>query len=308
MGQTQKLNGGSKNTVPMTCIEPSCQQHKVQYFHGESMCKTCGNELFPVQELVLSESVLDDDVIFSDDMLERIGANAFIDMSTSTQRGNGYNHNYQPRVIKDNDTFRCPDDLTTCPVAPTPKVQIPMEMFNQWIFLAGQLTTEWIALLDGVLVEGEENTYEITKMYFPKQKATGAHVEAEDGEESRLLQENNIPGTAFVAAVHSHVGMSVFFSGEDHAHFNHTIELVINNKAEIKAVGRVKLECGRFHRSEADIEFTACANEIALQEELESKLTEQKGYYYTTAKGGSQQEPVKKEQKELPMQAALPIA
>ena len=178
----------------------------------------------------------------------------------------------KPVIIKHDDTFRCEPDVRGCPIATKPKVFIPLEMYNRWIFLANQLSTEWIAYLKGNLREGKTNEYEITEMYFPKQKAGAAHCEAEEGE----IQEGTI------AAVHSHVGMNVFFSSTDEAHFNHQIELVVNNKGEILATGRSQLECGRYHRGQADITFTGCEEEINLEKELSEKLTKEYTTYYTT--------------------------
>jgi proteasome lid subunit RPN8/RPN11 len=155
-----------------------------------------------------------------------------------------------------NDVFRCPSDLTGCPVAKKTKVYIPYGMFSKWIFFAQSIQTEWLAYLKGD--ELEDGSYQITEMYFPPQRATGAHCEAEDGH----IQ----PGT--IGAVHSHVNMGVFFSAEDIAHMNHPVELVVNAKGEIKANSRTVLECGRAHRGDAEVLFTDCDDMLSELEEL----------------------------------------
>ena len=242
----------------MVCIETSCGRFGVKHYNGTNMCRECGNQMFPEEDRQPGGI---DAPEFSTDMLERISAKSFIDGAKVS-----------PIVVRANDTFQCAPDLKGCPIAKKPKVYIPLNLFNQWIFLAGQLSTEWIAYLTGKQKEGKENEYEIENMYFPKQKATGASCEAEDGE----IREGTI------AAVHSHVGMNVFFSSIDENHFNHQIELVVNNKGEILATGRIKLECGRYHRGPAEMIFTGCEEELGLMNELKSKLTKEQTF--TTVK------------------------
>lgn len=231
---------------PVACIEDSCQGKGVLCYNGSKVCSRCGGEMFPIdQRTQVSDELLDFD--FSQDMFERMRQ-----YETA-----------QPIVVQHSDTFRCSPDLKGCPIAQKAKVYVQLSMFNKWIFLANQLKTEWIAYLKGHPYKDQPNTYEITEMYFPKQKGSAAHCEADEGE----IEEG------VIAAVHSHVGMNVFFSGEDEAHFNHNVELVVNNKGEILATGRTQLECGRWHRGPADIVFLGCDEEVALQEALESKLS-----------------------------------
>lgn len=161
------------------------------------------------------------------------------------------------------DTFTCPEDLTTCPVAPKASVEITIEMFNQWTYLARRFSTEWIAYLLGERSATDPNKVIISGMYFPKQKANGGHCSAEDRE--------ILPGT--IGAVHSHVGMNVFFSNEDVAHFNHDIELVVNNRGEIRANGRTRLDCGRYHRAEARVILSGTDEMQKLGDELQSKIS-----------------------------------
>lgn len=179
-----------------------------------------------------------------------------------------------------NDTFECPPDLEGCPIATKCKVFVPLYLYNQWVFLANQLDTEWIAYLKGERRAANANEYDIRSMYFPEQEANGGHCKPIESVDQ--VQ----PGT--IAAIHSHVQMNAFFSLEDKQHFNHEVELVVNAKGEIKAVGRIQLNCGRFGRGPADIIFVACEEELKLQEELESKITIKKPefqsshHYYST--------------------------
>ena len=237
---------------PVSCMENTCSKYGVKHYYGQKLCTECGGDMFPDSDF--NEPIVDD-WQFTDDMIERMKQ-----------------HPVTPIIVKHDDTFRCAPDVKGCPIAAKAKVYVPIDLYNKWIYLAGQFKTEWIAYLKGHAKADKKDEYEITDMYFPKQRASAAHCEAEDGE----IQEDTI------AAVHSHVGMNVFFSGEDEAHFNHNIELVVNNKGEILATGRTQLECGRYHRGPADIYFTGCEEEIELEEALTSQLAPEKRTTFTT--------------------------
>ena len=255
------------SNAPMSCIEQSCAKFGIRFFNGSNMCPSCGGQMYLVEEHPIGFTDDPDEEEFSNDMLQRLSATSFMDRPRILG----------PTVVSHSDVFRCSPDVKGCPIAPKAKVFVDIDMFNKWIFLAGRFDTEWIAYLKGHEKEGEENTFVITEMYFPKQKASGAHVDAEDGQ----IQEGTI------AAVHSHVAMNVFWSGEDEAHFNHTIEFVVNRRGEIKAMARTKLECGRFHRGDADVFFSGCEEALALEEQLESNLTEEKTFTTVTASSSS---------------------
>jgi len=189
-----------------------------------------------------------------------------------------YKGNIVPFVRKADDTFTCDPDMITnpkdrkggCPIVAQPVVEIPNIMFCQWKHLAGVFSTEWIAYLKGSL-RATDGVWVIDSMYFPKQKANGAHVDAEDGE--------CLPGT--IGSVHSHVNMQAFFSTEDVQHFNHTIEMVVNRSGDVMAVVRTELECGRFSRVVAKVMLYGLADEQALVDDLKAKLTEQTHTTYT---------------------------
>jgi hypothetical protein len=160
------------------------------------------------------------------------------------------------------DTFTCNVDVNGCPVAPKDvEILVPYQMFNQWIFLTKEFDTEWFAFLKGE--KKEDGSYEFTDMYFPPQKAQGAHVSVEDG---HILE-----GT--LGAIHSHVNMNASFSAEDKQHANHEVEIVINRKGDYEASVRIQLECGRYQRTSGKIILSNCTEELALASQLEAQIT-----------------------------------
>lgn len=167
------------------------------------------------------------------------------------------------------DTFSCEPDLKGCPIyeggKQQPVVRIPVGMFEDWVFLANEFATEWIAYLIGEQTEQElaKGGGTIREMYFPQQRANGGHCDAAEGEIR--------PGV--MAAVHSHVGMGVFFSGEDEKHFNHNVELVVNRRRELEVMCRVRLECGRFSRVKGKGVLIGCERQLDLANQLKAQLT-----------------------------------
>jgi JAB domain-containing protein similar to deubiquitination enzymes len=179
---------------------------------------------------------------------------------------------------KPKDEFTCDADVEGCPILAKntkARIEMPNVMWRHWNYLTKCFSTEWIAYLKGR--KREDGVYEIENMYFPKQKANAAHVEAEDGE----IQEGTI------GAVHSHVDMGAFFSGEDHKHMNHEIELVINRRAEVAVAVRHQLECGRFTRISGSVYLMGDAVEEALVKELEGRIIEDNTYNQTTTQSSS---------------------
>lgn len=171
-----------------------------------------------------------------------------------------------PQVLA-NDTWDAPPCLAGCPIAPKANIYVPADMFQDWIDLAKEFSTEWIAYLQGKPIEGKPFSYEVTGMVFPEQSATPAHVEVP----THVVAP---PGT--IASVHSHVGMDVFFSAEDVKHFNWPVELVVNRKGEIKANGLTMLECGRPHRGDATVWLTGREEFRSLANTLKDKLVEER--------------------------------
>jgi hypothetical protein len=175
------------------------------------------------------------------------------------------------------DTFKCSDpDLEGCPLIPAKQtlVHIPYDMYQKWVWLCKAFSTEWIAYLKGTQ-DAETKVWTLTEMYFPKQRANGAHVDAEDGE----IQPDTI------GSVHSHVAMGAFFSNEDKEHFNHTVEMVVNRSGDLAIAVRVPLACGKFTRASSNALLIGMPSWQASENELKEKLTEQKyqsstGYHY----------------------------
>lgn len=139
-------------------------------------------------------------------------------------------------------------DITegNCPVAKIPKVYVATRVWNEWISLADDYNTEWLAYLTGQFVIDDKGPrYEIKKMYFPPQVAHASHVDVDDDFSAYL------PNT--IGAIHSHVQMGVFFSGEDLRHSNWPVEIVVNGKGEYKCMIRHQLECGKWIKNYSEI-------------------------------------------------------
>jgi hypothetical protein len=171
-------------------------------------------------------------------------------------------------------TFESNCDVEDCPVAPKGQVLMPWQLYQTCTFLCKKLSVEWLAYITGEEKEGNV-LLRVDGMYFPKQKAQPAHVEADGPVEWR-------DGT--IASIHSHVGMHAFFSAEDRDHFNHLCDMVINNRGEMEAVVRRKLDCGRFQRVKTPIVLSDATEPLAILEQLKSVLTVEKA----TVKAGEQ--------------------
>lgn len=176
---------------------------------------------------------------------------------------------------KANDTWTCEvADVTGCPILKVePVIEVPYELYNAWIDLAGDYDTEWLAYLQGE-VNQQTGRARLTEMYFPKQDGKAAHVERPDDSSVELR-----PGT--IAAVHSHVKMQAFFSQEDIKHANWPVEIVINAKGEYECSMRMRLECGRFQRIKGKIILVGLkAGDVyraALDEALKPEATRTEG-------------------------------
>jgi len=173
------------------------------------------------------------------------------------------------------DTFSCADaDVEGCPLTTKAKIEMPNLMYQQWVALAKAFDTEWLAYLKGE--RRTDGVWEIKGMYFPPQTVTGAHVDVPTGFK---IEDGTI------GAVHSHVAMGVFFSGEDKKHMNHPIELIVNRKGEVAAAVATPLECGRNSRVEATITLMGTDDRHKeIIELLKTKLTKEdyrsSGFHY----------------------------
>jgi hypothetical protein len=170
--------------------------------------------------------------------------------SSLFHKGDSNPYSFRVTQPKDEHVFVCADskEITDkCPLNPkVPYVLVPVLMWQTFLKLAKDINTEWIALLKGKLTSDDkgEPVYLIESYYHPPQTAGGAHVDIPTGVMPK-------PGT--IGAIHSHVGMGVFFSGTDIAHSNWPVEIVINNKAEYKAVSRLQLKCGEYAKYDATV-------------------------------------------------------
>jgi len=199
----------------------------------------------------------------------------------------GYRPNDQDEAV-----FRCDsDDITKpCPIAKTPAIDIPKRLWQEFCDLAEGFKTEWLAYLQGQF-NAETNRYTIERCYFPPQVVTGGHVEVDTDYE---------PLAGTVGAIHSHVNMAAFWSGEDMAHSNWPVEIVINARCEYEALVRMKLECGKWAKAKGTVytvqprstEAYSAALKAAiekgerLEQERRSKRA-QSGYQPTGASGAT---------------------
>lgn len=253
------------------CRNPGCNRHKMATYTEEKFCEgrmrntgaRCGSKL---KSADLTEQEKRDWLASEDETRKNLPAKL---------------EDKKLTVFGDNDTWTVEDGGCVdgdCPVEKdkdAPTLTIPREMWESWINLAKKFDTEWIAYLIGKKVSDRE--WEVTDMYFPKQRATSVHVTAEPGE----IRE----GT--VAAVHSHVGMGVFFSKEDTDHANHDVEVVINRDAKYKMSVRITLECGRFARVDGELLLRGKERpEDPLVGDLKKVLKEE-GYSTTTSSSRS---------------------
>ena len=159
--------------------------------------------------------------------------------------------------------FQCEATLTGCPIASKSKIMFPYQLYQDCMWLAREFATEWFAYITG---KREGNDYVLDgALVFPKQKVNSAHLEVQDGE---------LPPENCVASIHSHVGMSAFFSNEDQAHFNYPVEMVINRNGDIVANALSTLKCGSLHRGDAQVLLVNTPEGARAQ--LKSALIEEK--------------------------------
>lgn len=294
MSQTTLIYGVTDEDLKH-CVNRKCKRFGVPVYNQGKRCLECRGKLrrLPASALRAGEPMHIDDSHLADDerqaMVDAINDIKRDDNAKSTAPSQSQSRTGgQPLTVIDkprragyaskNDTFTCDPDVDgKCPLFTkdtTPTALVTNEMFNLWVWLAKKFDTEWIAYLKGHFVEAD-NQWVIDSMYFPKQEANGAHCEAEDGE----VQPDTI------GAVHSHVGMGVFWSSEDKKHANHTVEFVVNRKSDLLCSIRTPLECGRYTRID-DCRVFLSGNDAsqALARELETKITK-KSYTYSASSG-----------------------
>lgn len=163
----------------------------------------------------------------------------------------GYNY-FKGGVAKEDGVFTCVDtgEITKdCPIAKVPNILINAQVWDCWMRICDEVDTEWIAHLKGAMGKDSkgEAAYIIDNFYFPPQTASGTHVDVPTGVR---------PRAGVIGAVHSHVGMGVFFSATDIAHSNWPVEIVINRKREYEAVARHKLRCGEWAKNKTKVYLT----------------------------------------------------
>lgn len=123
-----------------------------------------------------------------------------------------------------------------------PALYFPVSMWNNFVLLAGKVNTEWIALLKAEA--DAQGDYQVRGFYFPPQVATGGHVDVDD---------DHTPEPGVTGALHSHVNMAAFWSGEDDKHWNWPFEVVLNARGEYSARIRHQMACGCWSRAKTKV-------------------------------------------------------
>ena len=272
--------GTTVETELAQCTNKRCPRHNVLVVQSR-FCSTCGRKMKPYSSqghlIGMGETP---PASYGQRWLEDAAIRAH-HFDASYSRGG--NHNQTLPVVTlpqaDNDDEWSSECLRVrgCPIASTDvKVEVPLRIYNQWVFLANQFSTEWIAYLIGQQADSETHNWQITDFYFPKQVATGAHLDVD----KEWLRDNAKPNT--IGSVHSHVGMRAFFSSEDEKHFNHAVEMVINRSGDMCANIAIRLECGRSSRMGTKVIWTECETELALAQQLREAIVEESAHRQST--------------------------
>jgi proteasome lid subunit RPN8/RPN11 len=170
--------------------------------------------------------------------------------SSNGQLASTYTFHTVHTPVREDGVFHCEEarEVTDkCPLNPSvPAILIEGSMWECFLNCCKEYDTEWIALLIGKQGKDAkgELAYIIERFYFPPQTASGAHVDVPTGVKPK-------PGT--IGAIHSHVGMSVFWSATDTAHSNWPVEIVINRKESYEALSRYKLKCGEWAKGKSEV-------------------------------------------------------
>ncbi|KKK63999.1 hypothetical protein LCGC14_2988630, partial [marine sediment metagenome] len=173
--------------------------------------------------------------------------------------------------VKKEAYWTCDGDVAGCPIAPKPKIVMPLEMFQSLWQLTALSNNEWIGYLIGKVENGRAV---IEKVYFPEQTVTGASCEVPTEVKAR-------PDT--IGAIHSHVGMEAFWSKTDEDHANWPVEIVLNRKGDYKALMRVKLDCSRWSRVDCKLTVSASLPSKAMLESLEESIKKGREHAKPTA-------------------------
>ncbi len=136
-------------------------------------------------------------------------------------------------------------------------VEVPSDIWYRWLDLARRVHTEWAAYLIGTVDAGQAT---VTGFTFPRQSVSGASVD--------IALDAPIPAGC-IGTVHSHVGMEAFWSQTDKQHWNQPVHVVLNRRAEWKAVVRATLPCGAATFAPAEVALTGIPDDVA---ELDAQI------------------------------------
>lgn len=147
----------------------------------------------------------------------------------------------------------------------TPQIVVPYELWDKIMGLTREIDTEWMGYLGASKLQTGE--WKITGITVPRQEVSLASFKPID----------TIPAEG---VVHSHVDMTCSFSDTDDAYINsnHDFSIVVNKRAESKAVVRIKLPCGALTVVEAElfVEYPAINDMAAFIEQAKGNIEEEK--------------------------------
>ena len=151
-----------------------------------------------------------------------------------------------------------------------PKVIIPLDIWQKIMALTDDVDTEWLGYLGGSHLQSGE--WRVVTLTIPKQEVSTATCKSLESVHSE-------------GVVHSHADMTCFFSNidDDYLNSNHDFCIVVNKKADSKAVVRVKLPCGALSIVEADviIEYPEVKDAAKFIDDAKKNIAEEPGWQHT---------------------------
>ena len=121
------------------------------------------------------------------------------------------------------------------------KVVVPYNIWMLIMRLTREVDTEWLGYLQAE--QTESGDWHINELEIPEQEVAAATVTP--------TKTIHAPGV-----IHSHVNMGATFSGTDDKFLNenHDFSIVVNKKAQVSVVQRIKLPCGALTIIESSLE------------------------------------------------------
>lgn len=125
-----------------------------------------------------------------------------------------------------------------CPKATDEIIDVSFEAASKVIALLRVVKKEFIVALYG---HDDDDGIRVMEVTCPPQYASATECEIKTGE----FPPEKLNGYDFLGLAHSHAGMTTFWSGtDDKAITNYRVNIEVNEKLDVKAAVRKKLECG----------------------------------------------------------------